>query len=75
MTGEKDLFEKKKLDYETGARSSRRQTFSHQGEKILEKKLAVSKDEENYYMNNRVFTNLHKVAGNDSKDEKTTMVA
>jgi hypothetical protein len=27
-------------------------------------------------MNNRVFTNLHKVAGNDdSKKEKTTMTA
>lgn len=64
MTGEKDQFEKKKADFKETP-SSRRQNFGQQGEKILEKKLAISKDEESYYMRKSVFTNLHKVAGVD----------
>jgi len=31
----------------------------------LEKKLAISKGEDDYYMNKRVFTNLHKVSGTE----------
>ena len=38
----------------------------HVNDKILEKKLAVSKDEENYYLSKRVFTNLHKVSDCDN---------
>jgi hypothetical protein len=32
----------------------------------MEKKLAISKGEDDYYMSKRVFTNLHKVSGTDN---------
>jgi hypothetical protein len=39
----------------------------------LEKKLPVSKEEENYYSSKRVFTNLSKMAGEAGYDEKSMM--
>ena len=43
----------------------------NQGEKILERKLQVSHEEENYYNNKRVFTNLSKMAGEAGYNEKS----
>ena len=38
----------------------------------MEKKLAISKGEDDYYMGKRVFTNLHKVSGTDSLQLNST---
>ena len=43
----------------------------NQGEKILEKKLPISHEEENYYANKRVFTNLSKISGDAGYNEKS----
>lgn len=43
----------------------------NQGEKILEKKLPISHEEENYYANKRVFTNLNKIAGDAGYNERS----
>jgi hypothetical protein len=39
-----------------------RANLVNQGEKILERKLGISNDEEVYYSNKRIFTNLGKLS-------------
>lgn len=43
----------------------------NQGEKVLEKKLQISQEEEKYYANKRIFTNLGIVSGEAGYNEKT----
>lgn len=45
-----------------------RNNFRNDGEKILERKLQVSKDEDTYFSNGKVFTNVNKLA-NKSREE------
>ena len=53
-----------KSDYESKkqsppvSRGFRKHNFSSQGEQILEKKLQISKDEQDYYSNKRVYSNI-----------------
>ena len=44
-----------------------------QGEKILERKLPISHDDEPYYANKRVFTNLGKIAAESGYNEKSAL--
>ena len=64
--GGKDEFHQKKTDLPERLSSSRRMQMQSQGEKIMEKKLSISKGEDDYYMSKRVFTNLHKVSGTEN---------
>jgi hypothetical protein len=44
---------------------SSRRHLRHQGEKILERKLQVSRDDEAYYTSNKIYTNLLKLSENN----------
>ena len=39
-----------------------RKNFQNDGEKILESKLAVSKDDDTYFDSNKIYTNMTKIA-------------
>jgi|DEB0MinimDraft_12_1074336.scaffolds.fasta_scaffold48905_3 hypothetical protein len=57
----------------TGTR--RMSTITNQGEIILEKKFQISKEEQNYYRNPKVYSNLTKhVGGHKSSSPKDNAI-
>jgi hypothetical protein len=68
--GDNKEFENQRLLPNNNATSkvSARNNFRYDGEKILESKLQVSKDEDTYFANGKVFSNVNKLTNHSSEE-------